>query len=76
MSLCWLLGQEGKGVIFTITLIAWSGFNLHPGHNVVSLDKTVYDDYLCLVVSNNQQIYVGRSQMLTGRLDGGELLTV
>ena len=37
-------------------------FNPHPGHVVASLDKTLYDNYLCLVASNKQQIYVGRSQ--------------
>ena len=37
------------------------GFNLHPGHVVASLDKTLYDDYLCLVASNKKQFYVGRS---------------
>ena len=46
----------GKGVIFTTTLIALSGFNPHPGHVVAFLDKTLYDDYLCLVASNKQQI--------------------
>ena len=38
------------------TLIVRSGFNPHPGHVVASLDKTLYDDYLCLVASNKQQI--------------------
>ena len=28
----------------------------HPSHIVASLDKTLYDDYLCLVASNKQQI--------------------
>ena len=49
-------GQIGKGVVFTMTLIEWSGFNPHPSHTVGSLDKTLYDDYLCLVASNKQQI--------------------
>ena len=31
-------------------------FNPHPDRIVVSLDKTVYDDYLGLVTSNKQQI--------------------
>ena len=35
---------------------------------VPSLDKTLYDDYLCLVASNKQQIYVERSQTSTGKL--------
>ena len=46
----------GKGVVFTTTLIEWSGFNPHSGLVVASLDKTLYDDYLCLVASNKQQI--------------------
>ena len=29
----------------------------YPSHAVASLDKTFYDDYLCLVASNKQQIY-------------------
>ena len=37
-------------------------FNLHPGLVVASLDKTICDDYLCLVASSKQQIYMGRSQ--------------
>ena len=49
-------GRMGKGIIFTMTLIKWSGFNPHPGHVVASLDKTRYDDYLCLVALNKQQI--------------------
>ena len=47
----------GKGVVFTTILIEWSGFNPHPGHVVAFLDKTLYDDYLCLVASNKQQIH-------------------
>ena len=30
--------------------------NLYPGHTFASLDKTFYDDYLCLVALNKQQI--------------------
>ena len=30
--------------------------NSHPGHAVASLDKTIYDNYLCLVALNKQQI--------------------
>ena len=44
--------REGKVVVFKTTLIAWSRFNPHPGHVVASLDKTIYDDYLCLIASN------------------------
>ena len=40
--------RDGKGVVFTTTIIVWSGFNLHPGNVVAFLDKTFYDDYLCL----------------------------
>ena len=56
LILCWQRGRMGKGVVFTTTLIEWSGFNPHPGQVVASLDKTLYDDYLCLVASNKQQI--------------------
>ena len=38
---------KGESVVFSKILIAWSGFNLHPGHVVASLDKMLYDDYLC-----------------------------
>ena len=34
-----------------------SAFNPHPGHVVASLDKTLYDDYLCLAASNKLQIH-------------------
>ena len=37
-------------------LIAWSGFNPHSGQVVTFLDKALYDDYLCVVASNKQQI--------------------
>ena len=42
-------------------MIAWFGFNLHPGHIVVSLDKTVCDDQWMPLLGdfeqlNNQQI--------------------
>ena len=48
-------GRMGKYVVFTTTLIEWSGFNPHPGHVVASLDKTLYDDYLCLVASKSSK---------------------
>ena len=37
---------------------------LYPrrGHIFAFFDKTLYNDYLCLVASNKQQIYVARSQ--------------
>ena len=47
--------RMGRGVIFMASLIAWSGFNPHPGHVFVSLDKMLYDNYLCLVALNKQQ---------------------
>ena len=47
---------EDKGVIFTTNLNALSGFNSHPGHVAASLDKKLYDNYLCLVASKKQQI--------------------
>ena len=43
------------------------------GHVVASLDKALYDDHLCLVASNKQQIYVERSQ--PENLENGELLS-
>ena len=49
-------GQENKSVVFTTTLIARSKFNPHPGHVVASLHQAFYDDYLCMVASNKQQI--------------------
>ena len=61
-------GQEDKDVIFTMTLIAWSGFNPHPGHVVESLDKTLFNDYLCLVASNKQQIQ-WKIKKFTGTLE-------
>ena len=45
----------------TMTLIEWPGFNQHPGHDLAFADKTLYDDYLCLVASNKQQIQWKRS---------------
>ena len=61
---CWQLqrGREGKGFVFTTTLIAWSGFNRYPGHVVASLDKTLYEDYFCLLASNKQQIQLTSSK--------------
>ena len=50
------VNREGKDVIFATTLIALCRFYPGPGHVVASLDKTLYDDYLCLVASNKQQI--------------------
>ena len=52
--------REGKVVVFTTTPIALSGFSLHPGHVVASLDKTLYNDCLCLVARNKQQIQWAR----------------
>ena len=49
-------GRESKGVVFATTLIARSKFNPHPGRVVASLDKAFYDDYLCMVALNKQQI--------------------
>ena len=48
-------GWKSKGVVFTTSLIARSKFP-HPGHVVASLDKAFYDDYLCMVASNKQQL--------------------
>ena len=49
-------GPKDNNVVFTTTLIAQSGSNPLPGKVVASLDKTLYDDYLCLEASNKQQI--------------------
>ena len=49
-------GLEDRAIVVTTTLIEWSWFNPHPGHIVASLHKTLYNDYLCLVASNKQQI--------------------
>ena len=35
-------GQESKHVIFTMTQIAYYGFNQHLGYNVASLDKNTF----------------------------------
>ena len=43
-------------VVFMTTFNEWPGFNPHAGHVVASLDKMLYDDYLCLVALNKQQI--------------------
>ena len=48
--------RESKGIVFTTTLIARSKFYPHPGHVVASVDKAFYDDYVCTVASNKQQI--------------------
>ena len=45
-------GRMGAGAVFTTTLIEGSGFNPHPSHVVAYSDKTLYNDYLCLVASN------------------------
>ena len=45
------VAKEGKGVIFTTTLIAWYGT---VG---LTFDETLYDDYLCLVALNKQKIH-------------------
>ena len=40
---------------FSTNLIAGAGFTVHPGYVVASLDKTLYNDYLCLMASNKKQ---------------------
>jgi len=42
---------------------------------VVSLDKTLYDDYLCLVASNKQQINWKEIKETTGKLRNEQLLS-
>ena len=51
------------------------GFNPHPGQVVASLDKTLYDHYICLVASNKQQSYEARCQTLIESLKYGQLLS-
>ena len=46
--------------LFATTMIPWSAFNPNPGYVVASLDKTLYDDHLYLVVSNKHQIQLTR----------------
>ena len=45
----------GKSVISTTPLIAWSGFNPHPGNIVASLHKTLNNDCFCLSALNKQK---------------------
>ena len=45
-----------KASFVTMTLIEGSGFNPHPGHVFVFLDKPLYDDYLYLMDLNKKQI--------------------
>ena len=65
------VGSVAKRVKASFLRWPWSrdhGFKPHPGHVFESLDKTLYDDYLCLVALNKQQIYDGRSHRSTGKL--------
>ena len=51
----WSVGSVAKGVKTSFLRRPWlheHGFNPHPGHIVASLDKTLYDGYLCLVALN------------------------
>jgi len=41
----------------------------------VSFDKALYDDYLCLVASNKQQINWEEIKEATGKLGNGQLLS-
>ena len=41
-------------------------FNLHSGHVVASLNKTLYDGYFCLVALNKKSIKVAGSQISIG----------
>jgi len=46
--------QEGYSAVFTATIliVAWWWFNFHPRRVVASLQKALYDDYLCKMASN------------------------
>jgi len=48
--------QARGGFTAIVITIAWSCFNSHPRRVVTSLDKTFYNNYLCLVASKKQQI--------------------
>ena len=48
--------------VFMTTLVEWPRFNSYPGHVVAYLDKMLYEDYLCLVVLNKQQIQWTRTR--------------
>ena len=50
-------GREGKDLIVLTTLCCMIRVNLYTGDVVTSLDKTLYNDSLCLVASNKQQIH-------------------
>ena len=66
--------REGKGVVFTTTLIKWSGFNPHPGHVAATLDETLCDDYyLCFEQAANSGD--NNSKKSTGTLDHRKLLS-
>jgi len=39
------------------------------------LDKSLYDDYLCLVASNKQQINWEKVKQATGKLENRQLLS-
>ena len=68
-------GRKGKGVVFTMTPLARSGFNSHPGYVVASLNEALYDDYLCLVASNKQQFTWEEVKRQPENLENGELLS-
>ena len=46
----------GDGIALLTLRFAWTWFNSDPGYVVAFLDKTFYDDYLCLVTLNEHQI--------------------
>ena len=66
----------GKGVVFyddSDRRIMSS--TRHPGHVVASLDKTLYDNYLCLVALNKPANLRGKkSKRQQESLENGQLL--
>ena len=50
------------------------GFNPNPDHAVAFLDKTLFDDYLCLVALNKQQIQWTRIQKIHNNIGSLETL--
>ena len=66
----------GKGVVSTTTLIECSGFSPHPVHDIVSLDKTLYDDYISAWWLRKATNSADKnSKKFTGTLDHRKLLS-
>ena len=67
-----IVWPRGQRRVFTMTLKTLSEFNLHTGHVVASLDKTLYNDYLRLVRTSNKfrgQVFEETHSRSIGSLD-------